>query len=893
MRIRKEQVVFAVSLLALGWMAKGDLEDTGPTRTRGGRRTSSQPADFRDYPAPNVSLALMDGDRDGEFRRDLFSPPRDTSPLAPLDLVLPPIESLEALRPPAAWGPGPRAMSAHLRERIEPTAEPGLFDVSDVADDGQDAAAQLPVDPDDPEARAERIAGYKRLYDSIQLGSLRFGHVRNSDRYDLSGRLDDDILFVEVDPATGLERFPGQDPVPYARERVQTFAFADNTVNWIELTLREFSDPLRPGDFEKAVLFADECVRLRNEAPRALEVALEVYTLAMKVNSDSADPRLGIARCYEVGFEFDKAFQEYKDLLENGFHTNPVVHARLADLYARFRMPKRAEELFGEGMRVSRTNWELRWRYGRFLLETGDGEAALEHLAEAERREPSTPETRAERVGIRADHGRALLYMGRMRDALAAFQRARNADPADQRGIAGVFAASLFTDGEDADLESVGEQADASFELHLSLGLQAIVQKDWVSARRFLELAVEADPFRANLPWRSLSWLAEITDYPEEAYAYIQRAYAIDPTDPWTLYQRGRLLAAQDDVEGAQGSFQDALDRELDFVDALVAMGELAQLRGLHEDAERYYERALSIDAQRPLVQSLRGFNQLELGDTSGAEESFRNALDQDPELASARNGLAWWYYANGDSEEARTQFAQLAESRRNQPEGDAHRGYAEQQIERITDHESKEVWTDRFERRPGRRIANGWIAEEGVGPEVVLRDGKVWIEGQFDSLGRTRAFLPLPAEKLLSFDVTLTVGAESRDANVGIFISRERVVRGVNAVQAEVLLYRDKEGKVRSSYRKAGADEPKDQDLFTNEWVLGQPIEVGIERIGDGSDARMNLFVDGEMVLEGLKAQSLGRSTHDLRFGVFVEAANGRRASVNMDDVRVVRRIH
>ena len=40
---------------------------------------------------------------------------------------------------------------------------------------------------------------------------------------------------------------------------------------------------------------------------------------------------------------------------------------------------------------------------------------------------------------------------------------------------------------------------------------------------------------------------------------------------------RGRLLAARDDLEGARASFVAALDREIDFVDALVALGELAR----------------------------------------------------------------------------------------------------------------------------------------------------------------------------------------------------------------------------------------------------------------------------------------------------------------------------
>ena len=54
-----------------------------------------------------------------------------------------------------------------------------------------------------------------------------------------------------------------------------------------------------------------------------------------------------------------------------------------------------------------------------------------------------------------------------------------------------------------------------------------------------------------------------------------------------------------------------------------------------------------------------------------------------------------------GDVEEALTRFADLADLRRRAGFGDddPQRVYAEQQIARIRDHETKRVWTDRFDR--------------------------------------------------------------------------------------------------------------------------------------------------------------------------------------------------
>ena len=60
------------------------------------------------YEAPNVpvvEVALPSQERDGNFTRDLFSPPSDTESLAVLTLATPPLDPLPSLAPPAAFGP--------------------------------------------------------------------------------------------------------------------------------------------------------------------------------------------------------------------------------------------------------------------------------------------------------------------------------------------------------------------------------------------------------------------------------------------------------------------------------------------------------------------------------------------------------------------------------------------------------------------------------------------------------------------------------------------------------------------------------------------------------------------------------------------------------------------
>ena len=887
--MKKELTIFLVFAAFLGWEASSLISESSSsmrTRNRGVAK------EYASQAIPDVLAGLRDEDRTSNLDRDLFAPPSDTAPLPLLDLDLPPMEPLALLGVPTAFGPDAKHMSDFLLTEPTTHAAPGLFDqqintVETVAD------VELPPAPDSElsaEERMARITARKKLYDWMVTAEMKFGLIQNRDRTLLT-RNNEPILFLEVHPDTGQPLYAGQGPIPYARDRVQDFGLADTPSNRIELGRAEFGDALAPGDFEGAMRFAHECVALRNEAPQALTVAEEMYQDCSQLQTSAVLPRLGLARCYELGFRFEKAFQVYKDLTEGELRTEPEPWARLGDLYARFRMFGPARAAFEEGLRRSRSNWVVRWLYGRYLLGRGEFTAALEHLNRAQQNEPGAPELRSARVGIRADLGHALTALGRLDEAEKLFERALSADPDDDLGLAGLYSIAVLRNSEDLDPALAQQQPDASFELLLATGLQAIQDEQWQEAYRNLQLAKAADPFRAWLPMRSLSWLAEITMHPEEARSMIEAAYQANPLDEWTLYQRGRLRALSDDVAGALECFQDALDRELDFADALIAMSVLSRQTGENEAAELYFERALAIDPDRPRVHSRRGFNFLELEELSRAEDSFKAALELDPNLASALCGVAWTFYAKGQSSEAQSRYAELTDLRRNLPEGDLVTAFAEGQSERIRDHESKESWRDRFDRIG--RVGNGWSYDQGYGAEVRLRDGEVWIEGQLTRESRTRLLRELPADRFLSIEATVTLHPEARDVSVGMFVSRETESRaGSIRTHASVELVRNWDGVLRAKLIKKGELEALSQDLYTSNWAVGEPMRLRIEKAGEkSSDTTVTLWFDDTPVLENISIPTLGRSSQPVRFGVYVEGRGGRTSAVSIDDVRVVRR--
>jgi tetratricopeptide (TPR) repeat protein len=506
--------------------------------------------------------------------------------------------------------------------------------------------------------------------------------------------------------------------------------------------------------------------------------------------------------------------------------------------------------------------------------------------------EPGDPRATDVRAGIRDSLGRALLALGRVDDALASFDRALQAEPEHSGALAGALACRRL-------LGTVSEQADAAsleqagFELLLAAGLAATDAARPLEARDLLVQAAGADPLRSHHALGALSWLAETSGYPEEAFRYVEEAHAVDPSDAWVLFQHGRLLAQRDDLDGAREALVGALDQELDFPDALIALADLTRTEGDLSSADLYLERALQIDPQRAEVHALRGIVLLELGDVGGAEDALRAALERDPDVALAAAGMAWVAYRRGDSERAVRLLAELDDRRRALPEDDPYRVYAQAQIERIRDHESKEVWTDRFERR---ELRNDWLAEEAAGPLVTLVDGQLVIRGDFRDDGQARVLRQYAAPDFVAVELTITVQPQN-NARVGLFVSKERR-RGAGQVDVQgiVAVARRKDGGLIVRTEDRAAAEPQWEDVPPPEgvdwWPLGEPVRLRIERDGEGSEATGRIVVDGLAVRDGFGMRGLSSSTNELRVGVFVEGQTGLPAAVTVDDVQVVRRV-
>ncbi|MCY2960456.1 MAG: tetratricopeptide repeat protein [Planctomycetota bacterium] len=892
MELRKEPIVFAVSLLVLGGLAWSAL--SAGAAKRGGAK-KAEPLAVQAHAAPDVAQALPTARSAKSGARDLFSPPSDTRPLPPLGLEPPPLTPLDSIAPPPVPGPEAKAWGRTLRVPARTVAVPDLFDASDeIVDDGAVTDAAPPSGKASalaPEELAARLAAWKRTYDWFRIGEIRFGQIKNPDRYRLAKRTDEDLLFVEFDPEKGAPRFPGQAPMKIPRKNVGEFDFAATIPNEIERRRVAFGDPLSASEYDQGLSFARWCIEQRMETPRALEVAAEMFTRASKVLNEDPQPKLGLARVYEAAFRFEEAFQIYRGLLDGPMKNNPLVLVRLAELQARFRLFAESEANFRDAERHGRTSWVAQEALGRFLLARGRGAEAAEHYRLANQFEPTGADEKRDRARLRAGLGAALLATGDIAGAGEWFEKARQADATSDEARTGLASVRILAPDTAAAAESdvVGESK--SFERLLASGVELARKPNAAAARasrQALLAAASLDPLRAPLAHRTLSWLAEATGHPDEALRYVDLALEGDPTDVWSHFQRGRLLVARDDLDGASESLRSALALDADFADALAWLGEVAHRRGDLAAADKFLERALTLDPNLVRAAVLRGVTLLEAGSVADADPVLKRAIAKQVDEPTARGALAWCQYRLGDPTEALTRLAELDDARRTFPEDDPWRVWARRQIERLTDHLEKVLWSDGFERNA---LQNGWLVQESNGPLVSIHDGVVSIGGTFKSGGRSRLWQLRNAADVVSIDAKITVRAGTT-ARVGLFLSRESERGGETQLEAEATVSRHPDAAknaVQFRAMKRGEEELAYIEVPGTEWRVDQTVTLRIERVGDKSDARVRASLDGIPVAPDTRLSALGHTNNQLRLGIFAEGAPGRSVQIDIDDVEIV----
>jgi hypothetical protein len=285
-----------------------------------------------------------------------------------------------------------------------------------------------------------------------------------------------------------------------------------------------------------------------------------------------------------------------------------------------------------------------------------------------------------------------------------------------------------------------------------------------------------------------------------------------------------------------------------------------------------------------------RSLNLIDLGDFAGARDACEAALELDSGNALARICQAWCTYRSGDTQKAIQQFAELKDVRRGLGEKDAFSVYADDEIKRLQEHESKKLWTDRFERR---RLMNGWETDESVGPQITLDEGAVHIAGNFTSGGRTRLYQIKPGPDFVSIEMDISI-KPNNNSKVALFLSKERrLSTSQTQVQSAIAIGRRRDGGLVVLAMDTATAEENWEDVpqlgDRPWWPTDRPVRVRLELVGEGSDRTARLSIDGIPVREGIRAQRMSASTNDVWAGAFVESQTGLPADVVIDNVELV----
>ena len=245
------------------------------------------------------------------------------------------------------------------------------------------------------------------------------------------------------------------------------------------------------------------------------------------------------------------------------------------------------------------------------------------------------------------------------------------------------------------------------------------------------------------------------------------------------------------------------------------------------------------------------------------------------------------WPGASIASATPRVQLGAVDDLRRAFPEEDPHRVWAREQIDRIAENASKEVWSDIFNRGT---LRNGWETDEGVGPLVSVFEGSVKVEGMFEQSGQVRVYQIEKASLFVALEADVFISSDSV-VTAGLFIARERRAGREYEIQGGVSVQRHRDGLLQYEIIRRGVpDEPIDvnwvDDFQTDRWV-----RLRIERVGDSSDPRVTISVNGTPVAERVEMPDLGQSQNDIKVGLFVEGDTARTARVLLDNVEIVRK--
>lgn len=896
--MKREQILMLLTLLLVAFLSWRLLTDEPFSKGPRTVRALSLELNPLNEGEPVVDLTVL-----GEAR-DAFIKPQADFPLEPLTLPAPPLTVLPDLLPPPLPDSGADQWSANLY-RYADAPRGGLDNLIDPSEatltsgDSSDADEDADLGPQDPQDSGD----YSAIYDSIKIDAIRtvYGWILDEDRY--TKNVGDTIRFQEVRASTGEERFAPRD---FAGDEYQAFAFAKTLRNEIELSVRD----MRKASAGRTVELQEHIDWLLVNGmiePIAFGYAEEHARQLIGLAKDDPQSWRALGRVWERTFRFDEAFTLYASLAgeqlpasapdlglqitAGRFETVAAMRVGMARILRRIGVEGEAESVLRRADALQPGDSATLLELGILLLDMGRPAEALEPLE----RVAAMPLQRSSEPALRGGHalGRSYLALGRFADAAKAFSdnaRAASSDPRGADARQGEIAAA-YLDGRFGEALQLAESAiEEDGALPKLLYLRALATgADAGSAAelvRDLRAAAEGAPLDAAPALAALAFYYDQLGMSTEADETLARALDLDPELEYARYLEARWAARDGQLDEASSTLRSLVAANPRCSAALAELGWLLHQQSAYEAAEVAFRRA---EASRPKKQGdqlawadlalRRALNQVELGAWERAGDLFREALNLQPTLYAAQNGLALVAYAEGDLMQSIADFSYLQDNLRSIPD-DPQYAYAAMWQERIQKHARLRLWVDPFD---GSRLRPGWEVQAGarVGVGPALRDGRLLIEGNHQDAGETRASREVVALHFESFAGDLEI-EESHRGDAGLFMAIE--TRNGRSTW-EFRVFRDRDGFLVYQW-KQGAKEDRQQ--LSQRMAAGVPARISFELDREEATPILTVRVN-EQVIYQAPASVLKSAAGSLVYGVYAETSNALPVHASLDNVSVI----
>ena len=896
--MKREQILLLVVVGLLGLMSWSLLTQVDPRGMRPGVRGL-------DLPSLSSSDLVVDISSGGS--RDAFIEPRETKPLDPLPLVLPPLSQLEVLMPPPVPDCGPNYWSNNLL--VHAPSLPGAIDeIIDNPDDGTEVlgfGGFAGSDDDNSDfVDSDFNAGDDELaaqWDSVRLDALsvRWGRITNDQRYDLVSGIDT-ITFQEIDPRTGSERFA---PYELAPDKYESFKLANTLRNQIELGVRGL--PTTAGAVVERLEFVDWLLSQGNFEELAWARAEQVAVGTIELEMADIKVWLKLGEVWERTFRFDLAFTLYARMagiegvgmgplvgnvaesvmtqLGSGrFSASAIPSVRLGRLLERLGLTTEAELHYRNAVSRSGGDVNAKRALGTLLVTEGRADEAIQILdgMDARYSNQSAPEALMHRGALAT----AYLQSGDFATAADQYARAQRAAGSDSplaldgacgeaaaRYLAGDFVAAL--DMARAGVERFGGEWRL---LYLRAIAAAADGQPAGEVLRDLNASISAASLDAAPVLAAKAFWLEQLEATDAARVALERALKLSPRLPYALYLRASWARETGDLESARTDLHDLLSVAPRSAAVLGELGWLLNQEDRQELAEVALRRAVAEKPDWAGVHLRRGLNFLQMGKIEDARFSLSEATSGD-EAYARQNAVAWAAYLDGDIQGAIGEFAMLQDNLRGQEE-DQQYLFAQLWQQRIQEHSRLVSWNDTFEGKLPRPEWNTRVdARLGVEPRVL--DGALRIEGRHSGAGETRAFRSMRALDFRSASCDLMVGDNNRGmAGVSIALENRR---------RRTWEYRIEQSNSGLRWIETAGAKEKHGDIGIR-LTSTDPVRVSFKLDTEQAPPQLTVRVNGEIVYSE-PAPRLRTPTGDLLLGAFVRTVNALPVATSIDNVELV----